>query len=83
MTTYLTRRVTFDAAHRYWRAGLERRRESACVRLVPTCENLARFIAECVQRALGREATLTAVHVAEDATISATHQADQGDMPGR
>src|SRR4029453_4813614 len=146
MGTCLTRRVTFDAAHRYWRSDwsddenrrvfgswatpkfhshgyvcdvtvtgevdhvtgmlvdlgrldrilqtevrdrFDRRETNAEVpeftdgRLVPTCENLTRFIAECVQRALGSEATVTAVRVAEDETISATHQRDQRDLPGR
>jgi 6-pyruvoyltetrahydropterin/6-carboxytetrahydropterin synthase len=146
MTTYLTRRVTFDATHRYWRSDWsddENRRafglwatpkfhghEYVCDvtvtgdvdrvtgmivdlgrldsvlqaevrdrfasreinldvseftdgRLVPTCENLARFIAECVQRALGRSATVTAVRVAEDETISATHRPGEGETHGR
>lgn len=141
MPTFLTRRVTFEAAHRYWRADWsvdENKRvfgswatpefhghEYACdvsvtgdvdrvtgmlvdlgwldrilqteVRdrfdhreinvdvpefsdgqLTPTCENLARFIAECVQQALGRGARVTEVRVAEDETISATHRLDDG-----
>ena len=146
MGTYLTRRVTFGAAHRYWRSDWSddenrrvfgswatpkfHRHEYVCDvtvtgeldratgmlvdlglldrilqtevrdrfdrreinldvpeftdgRLVPTCENLARFIAECVQRALARAATVTAVRVAEDETISATHQVDEARTPGR
>src|SRR5262245_13817412 len=146
MGTYLTRRVTYDAMHRYWRSDWsddENRRvfgswatpkfhahgyvcdvtvtgdvdratgmivdlalldrvlqtevrdrfasreinlevpEFTDGRLVPTCENLARFIAECVQGALGRSATVTAVRVAEDETISATHQAGEGETHGR
>ena len=39
---------------------------------IPTGENLARLIAQSVQRALGPAATVTAVAVAEDATLSAT-----------
>jgi 6-pyruvoyltetrahydropterin/6-carboxytetrahydropterin synthase len=137
--TYLTRRVTFDAAHRYWRSDWsvdENKRvfgswatpeyhghEYVCdvtvtgdvdrvtgmlvdlgrldrilqteVRdrfdhrdinvdvpefgdgaLTPTCENLARFIAECVQQALGSAARVSEVRVAEDETISATHRLD-------
>jgi len=50
--------------------------EFADGQLVPTCENLSRFIAACVQRALGGDARVTAVRVAEDETISATHQPD-------
>ena len=47
--------------------------EFADGRLVPTGENLARFIFERVQRALGDRATVTAVTVAEDETLRATH----------
>jgi len=146
VSTSLTRRVTFDAAHRYWRADWsddENRRvfgswatpkfhghEYACDvtvtgnvdavtgmlvdlglldrilqtevrdrfdhreinldvpefadgRLVPTCENLSRFIAACVQQALGRDARVTAVRVAEDETISATHQPDDSATHGQ
>ncbi len=50
--------------------------EFADGQLVPTCENLSRFIATCVQSALGRDARVTTVRVAEDETISATHQPD-------
>jgi 6-pyruvoyltetrahydropterin/6-carboxytetrahydropterin synthase len=39
---------------------------------IPTGENLARLIAQNVQRALGDAATVTEVVVAEDATLSAT-----------
>ena len=39
---------------------------------IPTGENLARLIATTVQRALGSTATVSAVTVAEDATLSAT-----------
>jgi 6-pyruvoyltetrahydropterin/6-carboxytetrahydropterin synthase len=144
MPTYLTRRVTFEAAHRYWRAdwsveenkrvfgswatpefhgheytcdvtvtgevdavtgmvvdlGLLDRILHAEVRdrfdrreinvdvpefidggLTPTCENLARFVAGCVQQALGREARVTEVRVAEDETISATHRLDGDAAP--
>jgi 6-pyruvoyltetrahydropterin/6-carboxytetrahydropterin synthase len=48
--------------------------EFADGRLVPTGENLARFIAERVQRALGGGVTVTRVTVAEDATLSATYE---------
>jgi 6-pyruvoyltetrahydropterin/6-carboxytetrahydropterin synthase len=41
-------------------------------RQIPTGENLARLIAENVQRALGTVATVARVTVAEDATLSAT-----------
>ncbi len=37
--------------------------------LVPTGENLARFIFERVQRGLGRAATVTSVTIAEDETL--------------
>lgn len=42
--------------------------------LVPTGENLARFIAERVQRALGATSRVTRVIVAEDSTLSATYE---------
>jgi 6-pyruvoyltetrahydropterin/6-carboxytetrahydropterin synthase len=43
-------------------------------RLMPTGENLARFIAERVQGALGAAARVTRVTVAEDSTLSATYE---------
>jgi 6-pyruvoyltetrahydropterin/6-carboxytetrahydropterin synthase len=49
--------------------------EFADGRLVPTGENLARFIHERVQRALGDGVTVVQVTVAEDATLSATYRA--------
>ena len=49
--------------------------EFADGRLVPTGENLARFIHDRVQRALGDAVTVTQVTVAEDATLSATYRA--------
>lgn len=42
-------------------------------KMVPTGENLARFIFETLQRALGSTATLTEVAVAEDATLKCTY----------
>lgn len=42
-------------------------------RLVPTGENLARFIFERVQRALGTAATVTAVTIAEDESLRVTY----------
>jgi 6-pyruvoyltetrahydropterin/6-carboxytetrahydropterin synthase len=42
-------------------------------KMVPTGENLARFIFERLQRALGNTATLTEVAVAEDATLKCTY----------
>ena len=45
-------------------------------RLVPTGENLARFIFERVQSALGGRATVASVTVAEDDTLSATYRLD-------
>jgi 6-pyruvoyltetrahydropterin/6-carboxytetrahydropterin synthase len=45
-------------------------------RLVPTGENLARFICERVQTALGDTTRVTRVVVAEDATLSATYDPD-------
>jgi 6-pyruvoyltetrahydropterin/6-carboxytetrahydropterin synthase len=47
--------------------------EFADGRLVPTGENLARFIFERVQRALGAAATVTAVTIAEDDTLRVTY----------
>jgi 6-pyruvoyltetrahydropterin/6-carboxytetrahydropterin synthase len=41
--------------------------------LVPTGENLARFIFERVQAALGKAASVTAVTVAEDETLRVTY----------
>jgi 6-pyruvoyltetrahydropterin/6-carboxytetrahydropterin synthase len=48
-------------------------------KLVPTGENLARFIFQQVQRELvsaGSTARVTSVTVAEDATLSATYRED-------
>ena len=50
--------------------------EFADGKLVPTGENLARFIFERVQRAIGGAATVTRVSVAEDATLSAAYAID-------
>ena len=47
--------------------------EFADGRLVPTGENLARFIFERVQRALDRAATVTSVTVAEDESLRVTY----------
>ncbi len=44
--------------------------------LVPSGENLARFILDRVQRALGSAGMVTTVSVAEDATLSATYSID-------
>lgn len=44
--------------------------------LMPTGENLARFICERVQAALGNAARVVRVTVAEDASLSATHEPD-------
>ena len=137
MPTYLTRRVTFAAAHRYRVAEWSDERNAAtfgaCARpnyhghsyvcdvtvtgdvdpvtgfaadlgvidgvlqrevrerldhaninldvaefadgaLMPTGENLARFIAERVQAGLGTAARVTRVTVAEDSTLSATYE---------
>jgi 6-pyruvoyltetrahydropterin/6-carboxytetrahydropterin synthase len=43
-------------------------------KLVPTGENLARFIFDRVQQQLGPAATVVSVTVAEDATLSATYR---------
>ena len=48
--------------------------EFADGRLVPTGENLARFIFEAVRRRLGDRATVVSVRVAEDETLSATYE---------
>jgi len=42
--------------------------------LIPTGENLARFICERVQRAIGSAARVVRVVVAEDSTLSATYE---------
>ena len=44
--------------------------------LMPTGEELARFICQRVQAALGARARVTRVSVAEDATLSATYEPD-------
>ena len=44
--------------------------------LIPTGENLARFICERVQAALGSAATVTRVRVAEDESLSASYPAE-------
>jgi 6-pyruvoyltetrahydropterin/6-carboxytetrahydropterin synthase len=51
--------------------------EFADGKLVPSGENLARFILERVQEALGTAATVTKVSVAEDDTLRATYAIDQ------
>ncbi|MEP6618621.1 MAG: 6-carboxytetrahydropterin synthase [bacterium] len=139
MPTYLTRRVTFSAAHRYRIAEWSDERNAevfgACARpnyhghsyvcdvtvtgsvdeatgflvdlgaldralttevrnrfdhsninldvpefadggLVPTGENLARFIHDRVQASMGNATRVTRVTVAEDATLSATYEPD-------
>ena len=48
--------------------------EFADGKLMPTGENLARFIADRVQGALGAAARITRVTVAEDSTLSATYE---------
>jgi len=50
--------------------------EFADGRLVPTGENLARFIFEHVQRGLSGTAKVTEVTVAEDETLSCTYRGD-------
>jgi 6-pyruvoyltetrahydropterin/6-carboxytetrahydropterin synthase len=42
--------------------------------MIPSGENLARFICERLQRVLGSDVTVARVTVAEDATLSATHE---------
>lgn len=44
--------------------------------LIPTGENLARFICERVQRAIGSAAHVVRVVVAEDSTLSVTYEPD-------
>jgi len=50
--------------------------EFADGRMIPTGENLARFIFERVSTALGGAARVTEVSVAEDATLTTTYRAD-------
>lgn len=50
--------------------------EFADGKLVPSGENLARFILERVQRALGENVRVTRVSVAEDETLRATYESD-------
>ena len=47
-------------------------------RLVPTGENLARFIFDRVQQALGGAPRVDSVRVAEDDTLSATYRGEPG-----
>src|SRR6185369_5758403 len=49
--------------------------EFADGKLVPTGENLARFIYERIQAGLGGAARVVRVTIAEDATLSATYEA--------
>ena len=46
-------------------------------KLVPTGEELARFLCDGVQRALGDTARVTEVTIAEDRTLSATFRPDE------
>jgi 6-pyruvoyltetrahydropterin/6-carboxytetrahydropterin synthase len=48
--------------------------EFADGKLVPTGENLARFIFERIEKALGGSVTVVRVTVAEDATLSTTYE---------
>jgi 6-pyruvoyltetrahydropterin/6-carboxytetrahydropterin synthase len=50
--------------------------EFADGRMVPTGENLARFIFERVSTALGNAARVTEVTIAEDSTLRATYRAE-------
>jgi 6-pyruvoyltetrahydropterin/6-carboxytetrahydropterin synthase len=50
--------------------------EFADGKLVPTGEELARFIFQRVQAGVGSRATVVSVTVAEDSTLSATYRAD-------
>lgn len=50
--------------------------EFADGKLVPTGENIARFISERVQASLPRETRVTEVRVAEDKTLSATYRTE-------
>lgn len=50
--------------------------EFADGKLVPTGENIARFISESVQASLPPETTVTEVRVAEDKTLSASYRSE-------
>lgn len=50
--------------------------EFADGRLVPTGENLARFVFDRVQDALGSIATVVRVRIAEDETLAASYPAE-------
>jgi len=50
--------------------------EFADGKLIPTGENLARYIFERVSSALNGSASVSSVTVAEDKTLSATYRAD-------
>jgi 6-pyruvoyltetrahydropterin/6-carboxytetrahydropterin synthase len=45
-------------------------------RLIPTGENLARFIFQRLQEALGGQVAVSEVHLAEDETLSATYRGE-------
>ena len=49
--------------------------EFADGRLIPSGENLARYISENVQRKIGKSPRVTMVKVAEDHTLSSTYEA--------
>lgn len=50
--------------------------EFADGRMIPSGENLARFIFDCVQTALTDKVRVTSVTVAEDATLSASYRGE-------
>jgi 6-pyruvoyltetrahydropterin/6-carboxytetrahydropterin synthase len=50
--------------------------EFADGRMIPSGENLARFIFECVQASLTDKVRVTSVTVAEDATLSASYRGE-------
>jgi 6-pyruvoyltetrahydropterin/6-carboxytetrahydropterin synthase len=51
--------------------------EFADGKLIPTGEELSRFICDSVQRALGSAVRVTNVTLAEDATLSSTYKPDE------
>ena len=69
----LAREVTGRFDHRNINTDVP---EFADGKLIPTGENLARFIFERVQGAVGKAATVVLVRIAEDDTLAAAYPAD-------
>ena len=73
LDTILTREITHRFDHRNINVDVP---EFADGKLIPTGENLARFIFERVEAVLGDVATITRVRIAEDDTLAASYPAE-------